>query len=175
MNWNDAGPAAIVGAVVATVGVFAVELWIKPAFARRRIATVLLTELRLNARLLNAVQAHRSSDPESISESIVTSQRCWTAVEGDLHYLPEAALRTLLLTYSQLSEIDRLVAGYSQKGDLVLQLGDTPQARALFCEMQGNASLLTDSIARTLGQIERTVPHLERIVAEGPPELPPSA
>lgn len=169
MDWNAAGPAAIVGAVVATIGVFVVELWLKPEFARKRVARVLLTELRLNTKALTRAIEHRQAVPDSVSESIFTSQRGWEAVASDIHHLPEGALRTLLLVYAQLTEIDRLVTHYSRKTDQLLQLPALPQANAIMLDMQNDARLLGDVLPSTLAQIDRTVPHLERLIADGPP------
>jgi len=168
MDLNSAG-AAIIGAVVATFGVFIVELWLKPEFARKRVATILLVELRLNAKSINAVLKHREVNPESVSDSIVTSQRYWIAAANDIHHLPEPALRPLLLVYNQFAELDHLVAGYSRKTDLVLQIGDGPAGRALWKELQDESVLLGEMLPKILLQIDRTIPHLQSLVDVGPP------
>ncbi len=170
MNWDAEGTAAVVGAVVATIGVFAVELWLKPEFARKRVARVLLTELRLNAKAIARAIKDREGEPDRVSESIFTSQRGWEAVSGDIHHLPEGALRTSLLVYAQLTEIDRLVSHFSRKTDQLLQLPAVAQTTAMQIDLQNDSQLFGGVLASTLEQISRTLPHLERVIDDGPPD-----
>jgi hypothetical protein len=173
MNWNDAAPAAIIGAVVATVGVFLIELAVKPAFACKRVAKLLLIEIRLNVRLLYRAREHREQqqNDELLSESIFMSQRHWDAVQADLHHLPEHALRPLLLTYNQFTEINKSAESHSRKADMLLQMDEGPRMHALMQEYRDEGRLFGESLAGTLDQCERTMVHLRQLVQEGPPML----
>ncbi len=165
MDWNTAGPAAIIGAFVATLGVFAAEMWIKPQLARWRVASILNIEIRLNVRLIDLVIQHRTNNPELVSESFQLSVRGWDAAANELHYLPEHALRPLLLQYNQFREVNELVAAHSRKGDLILQASEGPQALALFGEFQKESALFGDLVVKTRAQCERTLPHLAQVLA----------
>jgi hypothetical protein len=169
VNWNDALPAAVIGAAVATAGVFVVELWLKPSYTRKRVARVLLIEMRLNMRLLGAAIEDREGHPERVSQSVFVATRGCDSVGSELHYLSEDALRTVFLSYAQFQEINQFVRAYSQKIDLLLQL-DGGAATAVFGETLSDARRFGDMLQRTLDQCRRTVPYLQRLVLDGPPE-----
>lgn len=171
MNWNQAAPAAIVGAVVATTGIFFVELWLKPAFARKRVASILLVEVRLNVRLLNLAIEHRKGNSELVSESFSVSTRGWDSVAAEIHHLPESTLRPLLLLYNQYREINDLVASHSRKGDFILQIEQGPHVLPLMRELQDSSRLFGESLESCLRQSDRTLVHLQRLVDEGPPDF----
>ena len=168
MDLNAAVPAAIVGAVIATLGVFAVEMWLKPRLARRRVACILAIEIRLNIRLIDVALKHRQENPARVSESFVLSQRAWEAASDELQYLQESTLRPLLLVYNQFQEINSLVRGHSRKGDQLLRLTPGPPFAALLQEFQDNAQVFGDMLTGTRAQCERTLPHLTRIIERFP-------
>ena len=174
MDWNGAAPAAIVGAVAATLGVVALELALKPAAGRKRAARVLLDEIRLNLRLLGEAAKDRVTSPDRVSETIVMADRGWRAVEADIHYLPSKALRPLLLTYAQFAELNALVSGYSRRVDVVHQLSGLP-AQLLVLELQGNQRLFGDMLVKVPAQCEATMKRLREVVDEGPPDYAPGA
>ena len=173
MDWNAAAPAAIIGAVVATIGVFLVEMWLKPQLARARVARILAVELRLNIRLFDLALEHRQTKPDLVSESFQLSLRAWDAAADELHYLPESALRPLLLVYNQFREVNELVAAHSRKGDLILQLEGGVQTKVLFQEFQDNARLFGELLVNVRQQCERTLPHLDRIIEASLPTVAP--
>jgi hypothetical protein len=174
MDWNAAAPAAIIGAIAATVGVVGFELALKPAAARKRAARVLLDEIRLNGRLLAEAAKDRVDNPDRVSETVIMADRGWRAVEADIHHLPSKALRPLLLTYAQFAEINAVVSGYSRKADLVQQLTG-PQAQPLVLELRANQRLFGEMIVKVSAQCEATMNRLREVVDEGPPDFAPEA
>lgn len=167
--------AAIIGAAVATVGVLVVELLLKPAFSRKRVTRVLLSELEINARLLRRIMEHRSANPGTVSESIQISDRGWQSVAQDLHYLPTKSLNSLILLYNKYEEINQLVRDYSQKGDFAIQLGDDPRVPSLMSELKHHAQLMDQMLPDVLAHTERAVALARRNLEEGIPDLLPDA
>ena len=167
--------AAIIGAAVATLGVLLVEVLLKPAFARKRVTRVLLSELQLNSRLLRKIQEHRAANPDSVSESLHISDRGWQAIAQDLHYLPTKALNSLILLYGKYEEINQLVRDHSHKGDMIFQIGEGPQVKWLFAELQHAAAILDKSLPDALAHTERATTLLKQHLDEAIPDLLPDA
>lgn len=111
-DWNAQGPAAIVGAVVATIGVLALEVWLKPRYARKRVATILLAELEINAvDIASALdQMDLGSHRPVTSTSAITVG--WDAAKAEAHYLPSDTLRILLKCYGQFEALDEIARQY---------------------------------------------------------------
>lgn len=167
MNWNLAVPAAVVGAATATIGLILLELYFKPAFARKRVATILLAEVRLAARGLTAVRDHIAKHPESVPEDVWASVLGWEAVRAEIHYLPGPVLDSLLLRYAQFREISALVERYSRKVDRVYGSPlEAIQKRALLEELKYDAGLFSESIPKILVGCELTIDKLLRVLSD---------
>jgi hypothetical protein len=170
MYWNLAGPAALVGAVSATVGVMLLELWLKPAYARQRVAAMLLAEIRLNVRGMTRVFAQLGENPEHVPEDVVISTLGWQAVASEIHFLPADMLDGLLLRYGQFREINDLVVRHSRKVDLILQMPlESPPLHAMQIELRHEAKTFANALRATLAGCEQTIPRLQAIIAAGPP------
>ncbi len=171
MNWNEAAPSAIAGAVAATIGVVLLELWLKPAFARKRVAQIMLAEVRLNARGVRHVMKHRETNPETIPWDVELSTRGWDAVASELHHLPLDAIAKLLELYGNIGEINNYAKENSRQVDLMLQM--PPGAPALAAIDQGTAHMsrvFGEALQSTAGRCEKVIAILERLVELGPPD-----
>ena len=169
IHWNSAAWAAIIGAGVATAGTLVLEVILKPAYARKRAASVLLVEVQLNRRLLVAISEHRAKEPERVADTVSLTARGWKAVEQEIHYLPPDILEAVLLRYAQFDEINAIVSNYSRKVDLLLQLEGSPQMKALVGELESDNEVFGEAVKSTVEGCDRLIPRLRDVVEAGPP------
>jgi hypothetical protein len=170
MDWNQAAPAALVGALVATGGVFLLELCLKPAIARKRVALFLLAEVRLNRKLITRVIEHRGGNPESVPFDVVLSTRGWEAVAQDVHHLPLDAVSRLLACYGRFAEINFLVHEYGEQANRLLQARDLPTVVAVIDEdAMGMSRLFGGELAAGVEDCDNTERLLRELIDRGFP------
>lgn len=171
MSWNEAAPAAIIGAIAATVGVFAIELWLKPAFSRVRVARILLAECKLNETTLDVLIGLRIKNAELVPWDVALSLRGWNAVAHELHYMPVEALSSLLRLYSGFDAINALVQEYNHRVDMILQMpaGSEGALLALNHETRHTSEIFGKDLAATKKQCADIRVLLENLIAAGPP------
>jgi hypothetical protein len=169
MDWNAAAPSAIVGAVVATAGVLIVELLLKPAVARRRVALILSAEVKLNLKSVRSVLKHRAGSPDTVPWDVALSTRAWSCVAQEVHLLPEEVVGRLLSGYAQMDEVNNVAREHVRRVDMMLQQpAFTPELRALDLEAQSLSALFGEVLRSTAAACERLEKDLEKVVSDSP-------
>lgn len=159
---------AVIGAAVAILGTVVLELVGKPLLTRFRAARVLLAEVKLNQRILQAIADHREREPERIADTIVLSMKGWEAVGSDINHLPAPVLESVLLRYAQFDEVNRLVQNYSRKADVMALTNDGVRQRIQFAELMKDNAEFGRAITTTLEKCELTIERLQAVVDNGP-------
>ncbi len=165
---QSAVAAALIGAAAAVLGTVVLELVWKPLVTRFRAARVLLAEVKLNQKILQAISEHREREPERIADTIVLSTKGWEAVGTDINHLPTPVLESVLLRYAQFDEINRLVQNYSRKTDVMAHTDDGVRQRIQFSELRNDNAEFGRAVQETLSKCPMTIDRLQAVLEASP-------